>query len=290
MQRTTHIHWIDSSETAEFNSIESFLRARATIQTATNIADYLNVPLREPPDAILLAQSRPGEFAPKDLDALRARCPLAPIVVLVGSWCEGDHRASSVPIGVVRIPWHAWHARLPRELETLLVGQAGPWSIPPLSTDEERSLQAATQSAPSLAGLFVIRTFVYETWSSLADLLSSAGASVYWLRSAGDQIRGAKAILWDFCRFDEMELQELATAKRRLNAPVIALASFPRADDVERLLAREIASVFAKPFAADDLLGLLERLAFGGEAHPKCGHPHRAHPKASIAQPAYFVQ
>jgi CheY-like chemotaxis protein len=290
MQRTTHIHWIDSGETSEFNSIESFLIARAAIQTATNLADYLNSPPREPPDAMILAQSRPGEFAPKDLDALRARCPLAPIVVLIGSWCEGDQRASGVPQGVVRIPWHAWHTRLPRELERFLVGRTGPWSIPTLCTDEERSLQAATQSAPSLDGLFVIRTFVYETWSSLADLLSSAGASVYWLLSAGDQVRGAKAIIWDIAGDDDRELEELTTAKRRLAAPVIALMGFPRADDVERLRAREIASVVAKPFAADELLGVLERLASGGKAHPKCGHPHRAHLKASIAQPAHFVQ
>jgi hypothetical protein len=162
--------------------------------------------------------------------------------------------------------------------------------VAPLCGEEETLYHASPSAGPALAGPYVVRTHVYETWSALADLLSSAGASTSWLRAVGDRVRGAKAIVWDVARGDDRELLELAAAKRRLGVPVVALVSFPRSEDMNRLFAHEIASVLAKPLAADDLLTTLRRLLLPGEPHPSCGRPHRSGAKASITQTAHFVQ
>jgi DNA-binding response OmpR family regulator len=290
MERKPTILWIHHGDSAEFAPAESWLRVRASVQTVANLPSFLNSPPSDPPDAILLAQSRPGESSTRNISALRARYPLTPIIALVGSWCEGDHRHRGVSQGVPCIPWHAWPVRLPEALDRLFAGKRGPWSLPLLSSEEERLCHADESACPTLTGLYLVRTRIYETWSALADLLSSAGASAYWLRSPGDQVRGAKAILWDIARGDDMELDSLAAAKRRLAVPIVALASFPRVADIERIISCETASVIAKPFAVDDLLTILQRLDSRGEPHPSCGRPHLSGAKASIAQTAHFVQ
>jgi CheY-like chemotaxis protein len=45
-----------------------------------------------------------------------------------------------------------------------------------------------------------------------------------------------------------------------LNAPAVALAAFPRVEDVAGLMAAGAAAVLAKPFDCDDLMLLVDRL------------------------------
>jgi len=50
-------------------------------------------------DLIVVAQIRPGQVSPAKVHALRTLAPLARIVGLFGSWCEGESRTGS--------PWPA---------------------------------------------------------------------------------------------------------------------------------------------------------------------------------------
>ena len=51
------------------------------------------------PDLIAIAQSRRGQFSQTEINQLRRRFPLVPIVVVVGSWCEGETRSGTTPVG-----------------------------------------------------------------------------------------------------------------------------------------------------------------------------------------------
>ena len=46
----------------------------------------------DPPELIVLVQSRPGEFSAAEIDDLRRLAPLARVRRLLGTWCEGEAR------------------------------------------------------------------------------------------------------------------------------------------------------------------------------------------------------
>ena len=62
-------------------------------------------------DVIVVAQARPGEFSHAQIERLRQAAPLARIVGLLGSWCEGEMRSGR--------PW-------PAAVRTLLAPVVGP--------------------------------------------------------------------------------------------------------------------------------------------------------------------
>ena len=46
-----------------------------------------------PPELIVMAQSRPGVFSAQWIERLRRSAPLAGVVALLGTWCEGETRS-----------------------------------------------------------------------------------------------------------------------------------------------------------------------------------------------------
>jgi hypothetical protein len=98
------------------------------------------------PDVIVVAQARPGEFSHQAVDRLRRLAPLARIVGLMGSWCEGEMRSGSPWPASARVYWHQWPARCGGELGHLARGVPSSWSLPITATEEERLLaDAATR-------------------------------------------------------------------------------------------------------------------------------------------------
>ena len=58
------------------------------------------------PELIVVAQSRPGSVDGRAVECLRKNAPLAAIVALVGSWCEGELRTGRPWPGVERVYWY----------------------------------------------------------------------------------------------------------------------------------------------------------------------------------------
>jgi hypothetical protein len=104
------------------------------------------------PDWIILAQQRPGEFRPCDVERLMARFPLAACIGLLGSWCEGETRTGRPLPGVHRIFWHQWQPRL----ERFLGGQApdSPQRLPRTASDVEFAM--AGQAGPGSSKLSAV--------------------------------------------------------------------------------------------------------------------------------------
>jgi hypothetical protein len=98
-------------------------------------------------DLVVIAQTYPGQFSAAAIDRLRRLCPVARVVGLLGTWCEGETRTGRPWPGSVRVYWHQWPARADRELRCLSRGQASVWSLPATATDEERLLVYSSRSA-----------------------------------------------------------------------------------------------------------------------------------------------
>ena len=68
------------------------------------------------PDLIVIAQTFPGQFSHQAVERLRRLAPLARVVGLMGSWCDGEMRTGSPWPAVVRTYWRQWTARCHRQL------------------------------------------------------------------------------------------------------------------------------------------------------------------------------
>src|SRR5437762_5162052 len=125
----------------DFAAATGWLRSRAACKYCDDVAaatlDLRSPSMRFDPAAILLIQTRPGQFVARDVELLHAAAPLARLVALVGPWCEGQQRSGRHWRGVVCVPWRAWPYRLARELG-LDDLPAGNKALPRTATEPER--------------------------------------------------------------------------------------------------------------------------------------------------------
>lgn len=202
------------------------------------------------PELIVVAQQRPGEVSPEQIERLRGQAPLARIVGLLGSWCEGEARSGRPWPGVERVYWHQWPGWRKRELHRRS-------SVPQTASMEERLL--AESDAPIAdreisRGVVVICSQNREAAQLWLDTLHQRQYSAVLLDMPPRQTLGVAAALWDSddCNAAELgELRQLVMAVRP--APVVAVLGFPRLEARERVMAAGAAAVLSKPLMLADL-------------------------------------
>ncbi len=206
------------------------------------------------PDVIVIAQAFPQQFSHRDIDRLRRLAPLGRILVLLGSWCEGETRSGRPLPAAVRVYWHQWIAQGEREFKRLIQGQCPSWGLPVTATDEERLLMSTEQSPTLGHGLVAIHARSVE----MADWLSAAcrrrGYSTVLVRPPQyAPIGGVVAAIFDGSDLGGAELDQLRGLVACLgNVPVVVLLDFPRIEDKRSAIAAGAAAVLAKPFFLED--------------------------------------
>ncbi len=217
------------------------------------------------PDVIVVVQAFPGQFSHSVLDRLRRLAPLARVIGLLGSWCEGEMRTGSPWPGAVRTYWHQWAIRCDRELRRLAKGEPCAWALPPTATEEERLLADMGEDWPRRQGMVVICAQSPEMAEWLSAACRSRGFATVWQRPPiTARVEGAAAAIFDGGDLGEGQSQDLDRLVAALHpAPVLALLDFPRVSDRERALSVGAAAIVSKPVAVDDLLWELERMGKG---------------------------
>ncbi len=220
------------------------------------------------PDVIVIAQSFPQQFSHGDIDRLRRLAPLSRILVLLGSWCEGETRSGQPLPAAIRIYWHQWHARAERELRRLIQRQCPSWGLPVTATEEERLLASAAQTPPRGQGLVAIHACVFAMACWLSDACRMCGYSTAWLRPPHyTQVEGAVAAIFDGSDLHGEELDQLRRLTNALGrAPVVVLLDFPRIEDERRAISAGAAAVLSKPLNLDDLFWQLDEAVGGSQA------------------------
>jgi hypothetical protein len=222
-------------------------------------ADVIAAVSAESPEVIVLAQSRPDAIAGREVERLRRQFPLAGVVVLAGTWCEGEPRTGRPPQGVHRLYWYEfcdwWRAEMARRAAEYCPAWAWPVG---------RETAVSSGDPCSNRGLVLLETTCWDTADTLADVLRRAGFATAWFppRDANPQVSGATAGVWEGRQLDDAELPRLARFCRRLRpdtAPVVALLDFPRRDRCERARELGVTAVFGKPWRNVDLLVTIER-------------------------------
>lgn len=236
-------------------------------QAATVEAALASIAAGLTPDVILLATEWPGQFSEASIVPLRAAAPGAPIVVLVGAWCEGETRGGQHVPGASR--WYALDApiRLRADLTALRAGGRPSFALPPTASDEARCAQdaAGLTSESGSRGVLAICTFDTDAWEMLARLAKHGGWSPLRLSApvgeeAGDwRLEGVTAAIFDGTDLRGTESAALAQLIRGVRpARVVVLLGFPRTETIEHAIRLGAAEVLRKPYAGADLARLLQ--------------------------------
>jgi CheY-like chemotaxis protein len=213
-------------------------------------------------DLIAVAQAYPGEFSCESIDRMRRMAPLARVVALLGSWCEGETRTGDPWPAAIRVYWHQWEPRAHQELDRLCRGACSAWSLPVTAGEEERLLLAADEPLARREGLIAIVTADFGMQEWLAAACARRGYATVWL-PAGRAVRveGATAAVFDGdeCGDDEAgRLRALAAALGHV--PIVALLDFPRLDDCRRARRAGARAVLSKPLSLEDLFWQIDRV------------------------------
>jgi CheY-like chemotaxis protein len=251
---------------AEFQQCLAWLRQNARLTVSSSLtfaARWLQSDSAADCRFIMLVQQRPGQFSRRDVERLHGAAPLARLVGLLGSWCEGETRSGHPFHGVIRIYWHQFPWRAAWEWKALQSGY-GSWSLARTASDADRLLSPAGPSAGAAPrGMLVLRAASHVTYETLSDVCSAAGwSSIWWPPRQPLRTCRPAALVLDAECWTRREQDELAAAAADLApAPTLALVGFPRIQDVESWRAPGISAVVSKPFLNEDLLAALTSTA-----------------------------
>jgi len=176
----------------EFASVHESLVGRRVLRLRNMPAAMGLLAGGEPePDLVILLQSWPGEFDPAEFQALRRLAPLARVLNVLGSWCEGETRSGAPLPGTTRIYWHQWPARHALDELRITAGACPLWGLPDTATEEDRLLWAAEHPDSFLfengrgTGVVGILTRQRSMWEWLAAACQQFGYQATWLQFSG---------------------------------------------------------------------------------------------------------
>lgn len=246
----------------EFSAAVATMRAACDVIEKPCLAQAAAWLTESAADLVVVAQARPGQFTAAEVETLRRASPLAPLVALVGSWCEGEPRSGTPWPGVVRVYWHQWSTRFPLVLARLTQGELSDWNQPPTATPEERLLSLLNAPAKRLAGVIAVVSDCFEMAEWLSAACRASGmTTILFSGPPVSRVEGIDVVIWDagLARLTVAE-QFRQVAASFFQVPVIVLLNFPRSSDVEQLTRAGAAAVLAKPMTIADLRFTLEQL------------------------------
>ncbi len=222
---TLRILLIGDASRPEFHEACAALHDMACVTRVADVESAIAALHKGPlaPHAIVLAQSYPGQFAAAAVDRVRAAVPLARLIALLGSWCEGEPRSGRPLPGTVRVYWHEAAVRFRRELPCWFDRESA-WSLPITATDEERLLAtigasvgkgdspvfARTKTGTVPCGLIAIWSRRRELGELLADTCRTAGYATACMHPRRPcRVQGAAAAIFDGDSLDAATMDEV---------------------------------------------------------------------------------
>ncbi len=247
---------------AEFHAAREALAANGSLTQVPDVPAALAAlaAAQCSPAVIVLAQSYPGQVSDADIERLWRAAPLARILSLLGTWCEGEMRTGRPCAGAIRVYWHQWSARWGQERARLKAGQCPTWGLPVTATDEERVMHPG-RAASHRQGLIVIVSPHPAMAEMLCDACRQMGYATLWEPhfQGRPRFQGAQAVVFDGRDCDLEEAAQLTALAHALpGLPILALMDFPRAQDRQRALRHGATAVLSKPLLLDDLWWELE--------------------------------
>jgi hypothetical protein len=200
------------------------------------------------PEFILIAQPLPGDVSQCEIEQLRQAAPLAHIVIVAGSWCEGELRTGQPPEGVLRMYWHEfanwWPSRMQSDWSACLDG--------PFAARDAKPINQAKSSF-----LVAIHSPTFALFDAISSTLAVSGHSATWIRDVSMLPAELDTGMWDGGQLDVQELADLkafATEVQSRSGKLVVLLDFPRKQHFELLQELSCHAILGKPYIVEELI------------------------------------
>jgi len=237
----------------EFSSASNLLAQHADVTfidgrelAAVSTRDY---------DLLLAIQTRPGSLNDEFCERVRHQNPLLGMVVVLGTWCEGEARTGKPLPHCDRVFWYQFPAWWQNNVAAWRERRPASWQQFPTES------KAPSAPAVELGGLVVIDSPDAETAATLITVCESNGLGAIWTPQWRrlPMTSFPAAAIWVGGQLGNTECESLAELKKTLpeNAPLVVLLDFPRIDRVS--IARQLGAtdVLGKPWRAEQLMACL---------------------------------
>ncbi|MCH2115383.1 MAG: hypothetical protein MK171_10810 [Pirellulales bacterium] len=210
------------------------------------------------PDLILVAQPLPGQILQEAIDKIQRLAPLTRIVIVAGSWCEGEMRTGQPLSGVLRLYWYQFAPWWAAALSRISAGLYPHWSIPLDSAQAGRFVTEPASHQVALRGAIAISALDYSVYATFAAALPSYGLTAVWARDWDDRelagnFRGG---IWDGGQLDDRQYRQLRAfcqEMERHGSPVVALLDFPRVEHGKQARQAGAQAIYGKPYIVSEI-------------------------------------
>jgi hypothetical protein len=226
-----------------------------TVANFSDAHDFL-AQCPQPPELIFLAQPLPGSCRQDELQKLQTRSPLARLVVVSGSWCEGELRTGVPATGVIRLYWYELAPWLEAAMRRREAGLCPLWSLP-LDHPQAGRWQSDDWSPATPTIAVRIDTFDHAVYQTLAAALEAYGLQASWSQSHQADAAQTRAGIWEGGQLSPAERARLRTFCQSVEGPVVALLDFPRVEHLQQVRAAGATALLAKPYVLEELVAQL---------------------------------
>src|SRR3954468_6903276 len=136
--QTLGVWVVGDTSVADFRDALSIMRDDALVWTHSSDA----------PELVVVAQSRPDSVSHAQYEQFQREAPLAGVLSLLGSWCEGETRTGKPWKGAHRVNWYEFAAWWRRQMRLRNAGRCPDWARVP-----EFGFSAAADKVLSDCGL-----------------------------------------------------------------------------------------------------------------------------------------
>lgn len=214
---------------------------------------------------IVLAQSRRDQISQSFVDLLRSEYPEVPIVVLQGSWCEGENRSGKPLLGVSQVLWHQWESRFERFCIQVNDGMASDWHLPLTASvsDRVRDFSPDPGITAKLIGKRVLVSSEDRTsFESISDMLGIYQSASVWAQTQqpSSSVVDVDVICVDANGMSSDLTDRISKLKSEFDSlPILVTLNFPRKQDLASLEALGVQEVVSKPYTHNEFLMSLIR-------------------------------
>jgi len=215
-------------------------------------------------DLVVIAQSRQGRFDQSLIDAVKDFSGTTPVVMMLGSWCEGELRSDQPAEGVTRVFWHQWQGRFNTFMSHLANHGVTQWHGPATETEADRiaTLQPLDSESTSENLTIGISAWTVEAYDTLSAAIQSFGWKTRWVEHANlpSLASAVNVVCIDANSLDENLERRINWLKEEVfDVPLVLLMNFPRSNEVAKLGNMGVTRVISKPFELSDLRDAIDQ-------------------------------
>ncbi len=213
-------------------------------------------------DLVVVGQSRPGQFEASQLEPLVNQYVNTPVIVLCGSWCEGESRSGTPVSGLLRIYWHQWQGRFDTFLHALTSDRISSWHLPKIAVDIDRIKMECMLKTGTGTLSVGVSSRTMDGFDMLRD--SCPELNFYWIERQDRQDVNPNhfgVVCVEADTLTETTERRIETIQEQLAyTPIVLTLNFPRRQEFARAAQLGVARVLSKPFQVSDLRIALRQL------------------------------